>query len=819
MFPLSASAASNSLSHSAPPSPSPTLPIEESLKRSYSLPRSEISAQQDILQDQSAISLPAEPPLPCPTSQEPVATFQDILVSMPFRSVFIARLPQHVPHARLRFELHSEISKIAAVQSVNLRLDRRNQIVGFAELEDAIGAALVLKHADKLSVLGQNIRIEPVRVKRTLCLSSLGGTTKEDVENAVLKLSNSAIMNFLSSRDISGILPQFEGKGSVIMVRFGDYYEAESAIQELARQFPGVEVNWAPNAANLAKSLTEEFLPIPPVQPVTNGEPLSTSPGVISGESGSGTSFHRNGRGEVDQYSIFVGHLNPRRINTDALRERFGKYGEIVDLSLINKHTDIPAFAFVRFRKLESAGQAIRFEHNSPWLDKFIRVEYRIVLREQQQPEPFQHQRMRHATSGSASSPIPAFQMPYRIQQPKIAPLSHSGSAHTSFERQEVQPVDEPKQSSRSRRGNRGPKSAPSEKKGLANVISHSANEMTSSDSSTAAGSSAASWAPQVPLRRRQTTLVQGATFQAGAPQLIRTHIGDPAAVATSTSETATISATFPSEIGSLSADTANGDDVKEEGGDAQFEADVGNVAIPQLSASSQSPHDVTAPTAQQDQQSLQHPAVPASSIHPHHRAPPHLAHLPISYATTHPLPPVVTFHPSSFAIPAPFSTLPAGMYSNILPQQQALPALPIFFPPPPQQMAAMYPPPHQGRRFRPRSTNSSSSQQRQFNLQEEREPDLESAIQGPYFPGSYVMVLPYPAQGTDVPFVGNLADGCAEGNAFPISMEGVGGTWFALDPTSGAYLPVCQVPSMPVVTRMPEGSFEVTEPNADLVM
>ena len=41
--------------------------------------------------------------------------------------------------------------------------------------------------------------------------------------------------------------------------------------------------------------------------------------------------------GTIDPYSVFVGQLHPDKITKEALLEKFGKYGNIVDCNLMIK--------------------------------------------------------------------------------------------------------------------------------------------------------------------------------------------------------------------------------------------------------------------------------------------------------------------------------------------------------------------------------------------------------------------------------------------------------------------------------------------------
>ena len=79
---------------------------------------------------------------------------------------------------------------------------------------------------------------------------------------------------------------------------------------------------------------------------------------------------------------IFVGRLNSQKIEEELLRRRFGDYGEIVSLNLINRKRKggIPqdAFAFITYKNPESAFNAIIREHGKPWMGQAIKVSYAL---------------------------------------------------------------------------------------------------------------------------------------------------------------------------------------------------------------------------------------------------------------------------------------------------------------------------------------------------------------------------------------------------------------------------------------------------------
>jgi RNA recognition motif-containing protein len=79
---------------------------------------------------------------------------------------------------------------------------------------------------------------------------------------------------------------------------------------------------------------------------------------------------------------IFVGRLNPHKVDQEMVYRRFADYGEIVSVHLINKRktTGIPqdAFAFITYKNSADACKAIESEHGKAWMGQAIKVAHSI---------------------------------------------------------------------------------------------------------------------------------------------------------------------------------------------------------------------------------------------------------------------------------------------------------------------------------------------------------------------------------------------------------------------------------------------------------
>lgn len=78
----------------------------------------------------------------------------------------------------------------------------------------------------------------------------------------------------------------------------------------------------------------------------------------------------------IDKKSIFIGQLDPA-VTKEKLNDRFSNHGEIVDINLINKSTNI--FAFIQFETEEAAAAALERENHAIFLGKTMHVQYKII--------------------------------------------------------------------------------------------------------------------------------------------------------------------------------------------------------------------------------------------------------------------------------------------------------------------------------------------------------------------------------------------------------------------------------------------------------
>ncbi|QSL67001.1 hypothetical protein MERGE_001388 [Pneumocystis wakefieldiae] len=208
-------------------------------------------------------------------------------------------------------------------------MQRPYSFVQFENFEDAKRA---LREAHNTVIDGRHIRVEKARVNRTLYISRVGQALEEqDVKNLLEPYGE--IEDIVIPSSSSHMLRNNVGKCCFARFAFRD--DAIQAFSNLRRNGNWI-VEWAQN-------LDQNTLQMPMIP--------------------------------IDKTSVFVGQLNPSLVTRESLLNRFRKYGEIVDCSLVNKpNSNRTAFAFLQFESASSASAAVENENNSNFLDRIIRT-------------------------------------------------------------------------------------------------------------------------------------------------------------------------------------------------------------------------------------------------------------------------------------------------------------------------------------------------------------------------------------------------------------------------------------------------------------
>lgn len=253
----------------------------------------------------------------------------------PAACLFVASLSSSRTDEQLCASVTNHFRKWGNLLNVKVLKDWMQRPYSFVQFENFEDARRALREAHNTVIDGRHIRVEKARVNRTLYISRIGQPLEEqDVRNLLEPYGE--IEDIVIPSGSNHMLRNNIGKCCFARFAFRD--DAIRAFSNLRRNGNWI-VEWAQNLDQ-------------------NSSQIPTIP--------------------IDKTSVFVGQLNPSLVTREILLNRFKKYGEIVDCSLVNKpNSNRTAFAFLQFESATSAAAAVENENNSSFLDRVIRVQFR----------------------------------------------------------------------------------------------------------------------------------------------------------------------------------------------------------------------------------------------------------------------------------------------------------------------------------------------------------------------------------------------------------------------------------------------------------
>ncbi|KAJ3079139.1 hypothetical protein HK102_004000 [Quaeritorhiza haematococci] len=249
---------------------------------------------------------------------------------MPAACLFVASLSSARTDEQLCESVTKHFQAYGPLLNVKVLKDWLSRPYAFVQFEKVEDAKRALVEAHNTIVDGRHIRVEQARVNRTLFIAKFNRSMtepqlKETLEKYGQVEDLTILQNYQTGRS--------KGCG---FVKFCYREDAIRAYLGLRNTLKWV-VEWA---ANLDK-----------------------------------------GQVELDKQSVFVGQLNQNLVTRELLEEKFGAYGKIENLQLVNRFSSgpasRPAFAFIKYSEEASAEKAIQAENGQTWLDRTIRVQYR----------------------------------------------------------------------------------------------------------------------------------------------------------------------------------------------------------------------------------------------------------------------------------------------------------------------------------------------------------------------------------------------------------------------------------------------------------
>lgn len=262
----------------------------------------------------------------------------------PKACLFVASLTNFTTEEELR-ELFCEYGEILKIKLLKDHVSRPYAFVQFACVDDA---AKAIENTKNTILNNRRLRVERARVNRTLFVAKLSKQMQEaEVKNFMEEYGEVESVTIIKNHQTN----RSKGCG---FVKFAFREDAVNALAELKNSQHKWVVEWA----------------------TSNNDPETL---------------------RVDKNNIFVGALNPQEISEEKLSERFGAYGEMESLTLVNRENNnddheennIPAqigdsstprqrnaFAFIRYKDEAHSALAIKEQNGTEWLGKRIRVQY-----------------------------------------------------------------------------------------------------------------------------------------------------------------------------------------------------------------------------------------------------------------------------------------------------------------------------------------------------------------------------------------------------------------------------------------------------------
>ncbi|KAI9498544.1 hypothetical protein BDB00DRAFT_924870 [Zychaea mexicana] len=264
----------------------------------------------------------------------------------PAACIFVASLTKAKNDEELNISVSKHFEQWGDLLNVKVLKDWMGRPYAFVQFVRTQDALVALSKAPGTLLDGRNIRCEPARVNRTLCITSCGPPLiVEEIQAEVAqygKIENITVLH--------GYPTPNGGLGDCAFVKYNYRDDAIKSFINLSKMTQKWWVEWASNLDTAVANV-----------PVTRPSALALQ-----------SSRHLN-----DRKSIFIGNLL-EEVTEDELKGRFKQYGSIEYARIIRKTYPFKCtFAFIRYKEDSEANNAIQAENGLKWCNKKIRVAYR----------------------------------------------------------------------------------------------------------------------------------------------------------------------------------------------------------------------------------------------------------------------------------------------------------------------------------------------------------------------------------------------------------------------------------------------------------
>lgn len=304
----------------------------------------------------------------------------------PSSCVFVASLAASLSDDELCLSVTNSFKQYGELARVKVLRDHANRPYAFVQYKNDKDAKMALKMAQGSMLNGRTLRCESARVNRTLFI-----THQDSLEfNKIMELCE-------KFGELEQLVPNKEqnqfhrnnrkyhyptSNGCSWFVQFAYRDDAIRAFANL-RGEPEWDVEWVQNIEvpkylnllNKRDSIDDIYRKGSKNHDQEDDYDSHNDEGDID-EPKSDSEVEPHNFETIDRKSIFIGQLDPS-VTKEKLNDRFSNHGEIVDINLISKSTNI--FAFIQFDTEEAAAAALERENHAIFLSKTMHVQYKII--------------------------------------------------------------------------------------------------------------------------------------------------------------------------------------------------------------------------------------------------------------------------------------------------------------------------------------------------------------------------------------------------------------------------------------------------------
>ncbi|EPZ33308.1 hypothetical protein O9G_001720 [Rozella allomycis CSF55] len=295
----------------------------------------------------------------------PYTTENEDSMAHPDACLFIANLPQKLSNEELSERLN-ELFQGFGVLSIKASRDKRGRPFGFLQfqsfdqdVEDAYQASI---YGSGMEMENRRLRVEKARCVRTLLVlnSSMSAESFKNYARSFGKIEFCQSIWTLPHH-VSGIQEPVQ----ITCVQYRNRNEAIIAFRTFKTNNQDWEIQWVPNhfVKDPSSWIKQDLFRKIDIQRRGRSKNYLATKRIDTE-----IFFEEN---LEDAYKtlpnqVFIGRLNPDLVNEQNIRDKFGLYGEIEQIEIINRKKQfgmpLDAFSFVTYKNNEAAQNAVENE-------------------------------------------------------------------------------------------------------------------------------------------------------------------------------------------------------------------------------------------------------------------------------------------------------------------------------------------------------------------------------------------------------------------------------------------------------------------------